>query len=206
MNWIIPRKANLAKGTDAAERAGLILPLAYPGDSSAHDWQVTVTNNGEPVDLTGASVVGYFYRHHDGETPFVTGMTSGNVASVLIPAEAYAYTDRVTAIMRATIDGSIVTLDAIEFTVAPNLTGELIDPGDVINIDTVLAEIETMEALIPQAQGVISSSVRYDTTQSLTSAQKQRARSNIDAISADEAGAYVSVTGTTLTITNGGGT
>lgn len=187
MNWIIDRKADIARGATAASPGSAIMPLAYPGDSNAHEWRVTVTNDGEPVDLTGASVTGYFYRHYDSASPFVnTTVTSGNVASVTIPAEAYAYEGYVTGVMRMVLDEDIITLDAINFSVSKDVTAAPIDPGDVVNIDAVLALIDDMEALV-------ASSVRYDMAQSLTTAQKTQARSNI-------AAATVSLSGNTLVV------
>lgn len=183
MYWIIERKSDLAKGAKAALASASVMPLAYPGDSDGHLWRVTVTNDGEPVDLTGASVTGYFYRQVDGNTPIVhETVASGNAASVLIPQAAYAYEGYVSAIMRIALGGEIMTVDAINFNVGANLTGSIIDPGEVVDINAVLQHISDMETATAAAQAVVSSSVRYDTAQALTITQKAQARTNIGAL------------------------
>lgn len=146
MNWIIPRKCDLNRGDTAASRPAAIMPLAYPGDYDAHVWQVTVTQDGEPVSLAGTTVRAYFFRHADGQSPMAVGSVEGNVASVSIPQEAYAYPGFVTGIFRVTGTATNATLDAITFEIGPNVTGSVIDPGEVIpSIDDLIDQIERME-------------------------------------------------------------
>ena len=148
-NWIIQQYADLGKGINADQKRMDIMPIAYPGDDRAHVWQVTVTKNGEPFNVeSGHTVEAYFFREYDGQSPMATGTIVGNVCSVLLPQEAYAYPCRVTGIMRLSTSGSgeITTIGVISFHVGENLTGVIIDPGEAIpSIDNLLAEIHRME-------------------------------------------------------------
>lgn len=157
MNWYINRTADIMNGDRAASRTASIMPLAYPGDGNAHIWRVTVTDNGAPASLTGVVPIGYFMRGYDGETVMQTGTISGNVISVTIPAEAYAYSGHVTAIIRINQGGANMTIDAVAYEIGPNVTGEIIDPGDVIpGIDDLIAEIERMEADTAAAEAAVA--------------------------------------------------
>lgn len=156
MNWYINRTADIMNGDRAASRTASIMPLAYPGDGNAHIWRVTVTDNGAPASLTGAVPIGYFMRGYDGETVMQTGTISGNVISVTIPAEAYAYSGHVTAIIRINQGGANMTIDAVAYEIGPNVTGEIIDPGEVIpGIDGLIAQIERMEADTEAAEAAV---------------------------------------------------
>lgn len=157
MNWYINRTADIMNGDRAASRTASIMPLAYPGDGNAHIWRVTVTDNGAPASLTGAVPIGYFMRGYDGETVMQTGTISGNVISVTIPAEAYAYSGHVTAIIRINHGGANMTIDAVAYEIGPNVTGDIIDPGEVIpGIDDLIAEIERMETATEAAEAALA--------------------------------------------------
>lgn len=157
MNWYINRTADIANGDRAASRNAAIMPLAYPGDGNAHVWRVTVTDSGSPASLTGAVPIGYFMRGYDGETVMQTGTVSGNVISVTIPAEAYAYPGHVTAIIRLNHGGANMTIDAIAYEIGPNVTEDIIDPGEVIpGIDDLIAQIERMEADTEAAEAAVA--------------------------------------------------
>lgn len=147
VNWIIKQTADLGNGINVKnEWEKGIMPLAYPGDDEGHVWQITVTQNGNPVDLTGHTVTAYFFREYDSESVPVTGEVVGAVASVTFAKKVYAYPCRVTGIMRLTSGGKTVTIGAISFHVGENLTDTIIDPGEVIpGIDDLLEQIETME-------------------------------------------------------------
>jgi len=156
MNWYINRTADIMNGDRAASRTASIMPLAYPGDGNAHIWRVTVTDNGAPASLTGAVPIGYFMRGYDGETVMQTGTVTGNIVSVAIPAEAYAYPGHVTAIIRINHDDTNMTIDAIAYEIGPNVTGDIIDPGEVIpGIDDLIAEIERMETATEAAENAV---------------------------------------------------
>lgn len=143
MAWTIKRTVDLQKG-DLHQNGKQVGILSFPGDEDAHIWEVTVLDGGEPAALSG-TVTAYFMRSFDGNSVVATGSFSGNVVSVAIPAGAYAYQGLVTAILRLTVaNESTVTIDAIAFSVGENHTGTIVDPGEVIDVDDILAQYDTM--------------------------------------------------------------
>lgn len=187
MNWFINQEVELTKGAIAGEKRTNITPLAYPGSANAHQWCVYVKNHGIPFDLTGNTVTAYFQRS-DGNVVVVQGATIDNMAYVIIPAEVYAISGIVKAYMDVVLAGSAITpVAGITFNVPQNMSGDIIDPGEVIpaSLEELLAEIDAMRQATAEARAVVSSSVRYDAAQTLTDAQKERARGNIDAASVD---------------------
>lgn len=188
MNWFINQEVELTKGAIAGEKRTNITPLAYPGSANAHQWCVYVKNHGIPLDLTGNTVTAYFQRS-DGNVVVVQGDTIDNMAYVIIPAEVYAISGIVKAYMDVVLAGSAITpVAGITFNVPQNMSGDIIDPGEVIpaSLEELLAEIDAMRQATAEARAVVSSSVRYDTAQTLTDAQKERARWNIDAANAND--------------------
>ena len=163
--------------------------LMYPGDNLAHTWKVQVKRNGIPVDMTGGNVVGYFQRK-DGNTVMVDGTIEDSICKVTMAQECYAIPGAMKAVMRYTDTSThtIVTLAYHAFTVQGRIDdGGIIDPGEVIpSIDDLLAEIEAMEQATAAAEAAATKSVRYDSAQTLTDAQKEQARGNIDAASDDD--------------------
>ena len=151
MAWTIKRTVDLQKG-DLHQNGKSVGILSFPGDEDAHIWEVTVLDGGEPAALSG-TVTAYFMRSFDGNSVVATGSTSGNVVSVAIPAGAYAYQGLVTAILRLTVASvSTVTIDAIAFSVGENHTGVIVDPGDVIDVDDILALYEDMQEATEAAE------------------------------------------------------
>lgn len=160
--------------------------LMYPGDNLAHTWEVQVKRNGIPVDMTGGNVVGYFQRK-DGNTVMVNGTIEDSICKVTMAQECYAISGAMKAVMRYTEASThtVITLAYHAFTVQGRIDdGGIIDPGEVIpSIDDLLAEIEAMEQATAAAEAAATKSVRYDSAQTLTDAQKEQARGNIDAAS-----------------------
>jgi lysophospholipase L1-like esterase len=160
--------------------------LMYPGDNLAHTWEVQVKRNGIPVDMTGGNVVGYFQRK-DGNTVMVNGTIENSICRVTMAQECYAISGAMKAVMRYTEASThtVITLAYHAFTVQGRIDdGGIIDPGEVIpSIDDLLAEIEAMEQATAAAEAAANKSVRYDSAQTLTDAQKEQARGNIGAAS-----------------------
>lgn len=63
--------------------------LLASGDESANAFGVNVYSNGESVNLSGCTVVGYFTRHEDGHVEKLFGSTSRNRAVVALNANCY---------------------------------------------------------------------------------------------------------------------
>lgn len=95
-------------------------------------------------------------------------------------------------------DGASRTALWVEGIVERNTTDDIIDPGTPVgNIETAITNANSAAATATSAaydaamatiaaQGVISSSVRYDTAQTLTNTQKALARTNIGVMSVDD--------------------
>lgn len=142
-NWTINQTVDLARGIDKVE----VWPraLMYVGDKNAHTWNVTILDNGVPSKISGG-VTGYFIRH-DGTTVYVHGNLEGNVASVTLDDDCYAFEGDLRAMMRIASGESIITISALLFQVRHGITDQIIDPGDTIpTLDELLAQIENVRS------------------------------------------------------------
>lgn len=145
-------------------------------DAAADHFGIRVFRNGEAVDLSGVSVQGVFMPPQGDPIAITTGnIVSGNEAEVVLPQACYNYdgqfclsiklvdaTNAVTGTMRI-VDGMVDNTHA-SGTVAPTET--------VPTYQEILAVYDQMVATIAGA-------VRFDITQSLTAAQRTKARQNI---------------------------
>lgn len=144
VQWVIADRVDLSKDAQR-QQVGAPEALMLPGDNEAHRWEITVLNNGEAAELAGASVAGYFLRS-DGETVAVVGSVNGNVISVVLAQECYAFEGLMRAIVRVTLNGVITTVIQRLFRVQQDIGDQIIDPGEVIpDIDELLAQIAAME-------------------------------------------------------------
>ena len=141
----------------------------FGGDNLGNLVGVHVYSNGSPSNLSG-SIIGYCSLSNGTSVP-VNGSISGNDAYIIVPSAAYDVPGVIVIIIKLVSGTTITTLAAICTTV--------IGVGDVV-VDpsaSVIAEwTASIDAAISTVEG---NSVRYDTSQSLTSSQKALARSNI---------------------------
>lgn len=132
---------------------------------------VEVYKGGSPVTLSG-SCTGYCVLATGVSIP-VAGTVSGNKAYIVLPDSAYSTPGVINIILKLTENNTVTTLAAVVSTV--------IGVGGVV----VTPNTQTIEEWTAQINAVISSlqngAVRYDASQSLTTAQKARARTNIAA-------------------------
>jgi hypothetical protein len=149
-------------------------------NNKAHRIGAIVTQGGEPLTLggncSGTAILA------DGSTVPLTGAVSGNEAYVEL--NSTCYTVEGTIIVSVTwISGQLqTTLLWAVGTVKITNTGTVIQPGDPIpNLEQLMAQITAMQEATAAANAAASKSVRYDTVQSLTGAQKAQARQNIQA-------------------------
>lgn len=116
---------------------------------------VIVTNNGDPVTLTG-TVSGYAVLA-DGTTVPCTGTRSGNKASILVPAAAYSPGSILISIFLT--DGTTVTtLAALSSSVIMARTGNQIDPGSVVTdwTNTINAAMQSVETAAANLGNIIA--------------------------------------------------
>lgn len=124
------------------------------GQSYANVLNVSVKNNGVPVELSG-ECMGYFVRQQDGSTVTVAGTISGNVASVDFPSFVYAYTGRLTI----TLNVGGTDLVQIATTVRLGSTFVIVDPGNVLpNLDEIQQIMLDVESALNQLSGALTAS------------------------------------------------
>lgn len=124
------------------------------GQSYANVLNVSVTNAGLPVDLSG-ECMGYFVRQQGGSTVTVAGTISGNVASVEFPPFVYAYTGRLTI----TLSVGGTDLVQIATTVRLGRTFVIVDPGNVLpNLDEIQQIMLDVESALDQLSGALTAS------------------------------------------------
>ena len=133
---------------------------------------VRVFNDGTPATLTG-SCVGYCILSNGASIP-VNGTLSGNTAYIVLPSSVYAVPGPVVVAIK-NINGSVITTLAAICTTVIGVGSVAADPSA-----TVIAEwTAAINAAIATVEG---NSIRYDTTQSLTTAQKNQAKANINPV------------------------
>ena len=124
------------------------------GQSYANVLNVSVTNAGLPVELSG-ECMGYFVRQKDGSTVQVAGTISGNMASVEFPPFVYAYTGRLTI----TLSVGGTDLVQIATTVRLGSTFVVVDPGNVLpNLDEIQQIMLDVENALNQLSSALTAS------------------------------------------------
>ena len=144
-------------------------------DDDADYFGVRVFRNGEPVNLEGHSVQGYFRDPQGNNIAITSGNSiSGNVAKVLLPQACYNYDGQFTLAIKLVGGGATGTMRIVDGVVDNTNTG-----GAVAPVDSVPTYQEVL-AVYDQMVAAKSGSVRFDITQELTSTQQSKARTNID--------------------------
>lgn len=162
MNWNIFTTIDLDRGGEPVRyREGV---LAEVGDKNSHRWDVAVTKNYTPFSLAGATVTGYFLRP-DNIMAVVPGTASGNVATVILKEECFAVAGGMTCVLKATLDGATLTLDAFKLHVRGDFSDTIVDPDDIIpSLQELMAQIDRMEAATEAAEEAAASVVIYHCT------------------------------------------
>ena len=120
----------------------------FSADNNGNKVGVVVTEDGEPVTLTG-SISGVAVRA-DGGSVALEGGSDGNKAWVVLPQAAYAIPGICSIIIKNTIDTQVVTLCAVVAYVYIANTDEIVDPGEIIpSVEELLAAIDEAMASIP---------------------------------------------------------
>ena len=132
---------------------------------------VKVFNDGLPATLSG-SCIGYCVLSNGLSIP-VNGTVAENTAYIVLPSSAYDVPGPIIVVLKL-INGSTITTLAAICTTVVGVGGVTADPSATI-IAEWTAAINTAIATVQ------SNSVRFDTSQSLSSEQKARARTNIGA-------------------------
>ena len=179
-------------------------PRQYPmphqfamGDNNAYTITSLLYDSRTPdMELLDGTVSGELVRP-DGETVALTGekgeevrvvnadqggMCNATPCSVTLPQACFAYPGRVTLTIKLTDGTTITQALSMSAVVVRTSTDVVVDPGEVVpDIGALQAAAAEATAAAADARAAASSAVRYDTDQSLTDAQKARARGNINA-------------------------
>lgn len=141
-------------------RAGIFqtrMPMLFAsGDQNAHEIRVTVTEDGQPVSLTGKTVSGYFIRA-DRSTVLLSGSAEGNVASVTLSQSCYVQPGGFSLFIKAGTAGETAATFWGVGTVVRSTTDTIVDPSETIpSMEELLAMIGAMETVTTAAQSATS--------------------------------------------------
>jgi hypothetical protein len=119
--------------------------LLVMGDDSAHEWIVTVVEDGKPKDMMGSRISASFVRA-DGSTKIVEGTASENVVTVVFPGVVYLPGALGARIKAIDATGRMTLINAA-FLVREGDTDVILNDDDKIpNIEELLALLDDMEA------------------------------------------------------------
>lgn len=162
-NWKIAMFADLQK---PSKFPNAFVGEFVAGDSQAHEWIVALKVGENDADLSGYSAKVYVFRQ-DGNTVPVDCTISGNRIISIFSAACYAVDGMCTATMKLEKSGvETVSIASVKFRVVSKSSDTYADPDDVLDLREAAAAAKV--------------AVRYE-PQTLTSAQKNTARANIEA-------------------------
>ena len=130
--------------------------MFFSQDVQANRIVVSVVRGGVNENLSGT--VSANIIRADGATVAQTGEISGNIASVTMPAAAYAVPGAIAVFVKHTENGVTSTLAAVTGYVYKSTTDTIVDPGTIIpsiqdlleSIDDAIEDLEEAIAAIPQ--------------------------------------------------------
>lgn len=116
------------------------------GDESGNIYGFRIIRDGQVVNLSGASCVGFFIRS-DETTLTIQGSISNNVAYVELPAAAYVKEGQFSLAIKVCGTDYAGTMRIVDGTVVRTSTNTMVDPGSVIpSLEDLMAVIERAEA------------------------------------------------------------
>lgn len=145
--------------------------VVFDSDNKGNLVGVKVFSNGLPVNLSGGCT-GYCILASGISVP-VAGTVSENTAYIVLPDTAYSVPGPINIILKLVSGTTVTTLAAVVSTVYG--TGSVVADPSQSTIDAWTAQINATLAALE------AGAVLYSESQSLTTAQKQQARSNIGA-------------------------
>ena len=154
----IKKTVDLQRGVDLHQLGRLF----GSDETLGHEFIITVLDGGEPVDLTGATIAGYFFKP-DGLVEPILGeentSVDGNTVTVRLTAPCYTATGRFTFTIRANHNGVIHTIYYATGTVTKSYTDKADTSGVVKTLDEINAEILALKASIPADYTELTSQV-----------------------------------------------
>ncbi|MEA4928601.1 MAG: hypothetical protein VB104_07990 [Candidatus Limiplasma sp.] len=172
--------------------------LMLTGNARAHLWQVTLLENGQPVDLSDATATAKFRRAADGITVTQTATISGNTVAVQLHPDCYRYAGQLKAMLELTVGSGdtavVATAKVTLFNVAEGGGDAISDPENVIpSIGEIIAQMAEVEQATRDAQDATDAAEEAAENASTQAAAAQAAAAAITGITASaqtlEAGA-----------------
>ena len=154
------------------------------GDAKGNRFGVRLFRNGVAENVGSATVTGLFMSP-DGNNYTISGSGSssqyhwinGNIAGVILPSSFYAVEGQFTLAIKLSLSGVVTTMRIVDGVVSnTGASGAVVPSSSVPTSDQIIAAYNN-------AIAVVDNSVRFDTAQSITNAQRQTARTNIKAAS-----------------------
>ena len=160
----------------------------FTTEANAHTFRISVTDNGEPVTLTG-SIVGSMLLANGASLDTLEGTIENGVAVVTLPQACYQVPGRFLLAIYNLVTGETeaetvkVCIYAAVGSVVNTVGNPQYDPGAIIpDAETLAAYIEACQEATNDATAAAAAGVRTDIDNQDLSATKQRnARTNIDA-------------------------
>lgn len=133
--------------------------LLATGDENGNRFGAFVNRGGQPVDLTGCTVTGYFIRPNM-DTVVIEGRADveNSTAFVELPASCYAAAGVYSLAIKISLGGDTLTLCIFDGYIKQTQTGAVADPDEVIiSVEQVLEKIAEMEAIAKDAKAAVAS-------------------------------------------------
>lgn len=130
--------------------------LLASGDNNANRFEAILMRNGEAVDITGATVTGYFIRP-DGASVLCPGEAVGNNAAVGLPASCYTTAGRFSLAIKVSSTEITQTVRVLDGTIRLTQTDVVVDPDEKIcSLSELLAMIDELESTTQEAQETLA--------------------------------------------------
>lgn len=163
----------------------VLQPMMVTGDKLANRIGVRLKNGAQPYTPDG-SCRGYVLRADGATVPILNGVVNGNEMYIDLPEAAYAVQGSVVISIVCVTGTSITTVFLGSGTVNRSQTDVVIDPGTVIDdISTLIQEIETAVASIPEDYSTLSGMVDALTHVDLSISGKYIASTGVETANSD---------------------
>lgn len=163
----------------------VLQPMMVTGDKLANRIGVRLKNGAQPYTPDG-SCRGYVLRADGATVPILNGVVNGNEMYIDLPEAAYAVQGSVVISIVCVTSTAVTTVFLGSGSVNRSQTDVVIDPGTVIDdISTLIQEIETAVASIPEDYSTLSRMVDALTHFDLSISGKYIASTGVETANSD---------------------
>lgn len=151
---VLQFEADLAKTIQKT----ILRDLFVTEDKNAHTFRVKITRAGEPVDLTGATVTGYFMRYKDRVSIPLTGSVEGSEAVLTLNDGCYAMRTMFCVTICVAVGAAKHAVFAGEGQMVLNRSDAVVDTEGVIpSIEDIISQYDMMKHGTDAANAAASS-------------------------------------------------